>query len=178
MGYTYQQRHNEQMDGYGRSVYKSPYSLFLTGTGGIIACLITFGLFIENRIFFKELLKRCSVINNQLLRSGQPVLATVSSTDALYSSSQSDEVPSHSSAMYTNDPVSSDVNIRISQECKSDNNYYLYAWPTTKSKHCSKPVPESSTLDVRTEDAADDPDYRNVVLANGQHVTMNNVYNI
>jgi hypothetical protein len=178
MGYKYQQRHNEQMNGYGRSVYKSPYSLFLTGSGGMIACLITFVLVLEIHIF----LKKFNASGKQYIQSEQAMVA-MSNTDTTYSTSRPNESSSSNSTINTVAFVATTENSSTSQEYKSNRNEntYMYAWPSTEGRRGSKLVPESSAVadsTIYTDDVTADPEYKNVVLANGQHFVMNNIYNI
>lgn len=54
MGDGYLKRHIEQLDKYGYSVYKFPYSLVLNGVGGLIACLVSLCLVVETHLYTQK----------------------------------------------------------------------------------------------------------------------------
>ncbi|XP_045173600.2 uncharacterized protein LOC123535119 [Mercenaria mercenaria] len=182
MGNKYQQLHNEQMDAYGKSVYKSPYSLFLTGTGGLVTCLVFLALLVEIHIFLKGSLLQNSTIDISV-RSEQTMVAVVA-TDT-YSTEPPNEHQGHNMTTYISTSASTDESGTLPPAYETAFNARgMYARPKIKAKSCqntsanpSDGVNVANNTEKSDVDHAE-PVYGNVVLASGQHIVINDIYNM
>lgn len=184
MGHKYLHQHYEQMGSYGKSVYKVPYSAVLTGVGGLIACFVTLVLIAEAHILSKQIQKELSFTGNKAIKYN-PSLHTVSTGTA-----QSDQ------NLNTNTSLMADRRLSSSRSSGSIGSRQVTTHATEKEMFPCKTVSATvcagtvvnvtnhvgPVFDAKKPDDENQAGIKdlssNVVLENGQHVVMNEIYNM